>query len=71
MIQAGCFFGEFDLTGVFYSVLIKDSCRKYSKFKWLGKLFVFTRLPNGLSTARSIFVKVMKPVLGTLLKIGA
>ena len=38
--------------------------------KWLGKLYFFTRLANGLSTASSIFTKVMKPVFGTLLELG-
>ena len=70
MIQKGCFFGKIDLTDAFYSVLIKHNCRKYLKFEWLGKLYVFTCLPNGLSTASRIFTKVMKPVFGTLRKMG-
>ncbi|MEW8542095.1 MAG: reverse transcriptase domain-containing protein, partial [Candidatus Thiodiazotropha sp.] len=70
MIHEGCFFAKIDLKDAFYSVSIKDTFRKYLKFEWQGKLYEFTCLPNGLSTASRIFTKVMKPVFGTLRKMG-
>lgn len=64
------FFAKIDLKDAFYSVSINANFRKYLKFEWQGKLFEFTCLPNGLSTASRIFTKVMKPVFGTLRKMG-
>lgn len=64
------FFAKIDLKDAFYSVSIRNNFRTYLKFEWQGKLFEFTCLPNGLSTASRIFTKVMKPVFGTLRKMG-
>lgn len=44
--------------------------RKYLKFIWKDKLYEFTCLPNGLSTASRIFTKVLKPLFSALRKTG-
>ena len=43
---------------------------KYLKFEKQGKLYCFTCLPNGLSTASQIFTKLLKPTFSALRKIG-
>ena len=70
MIRKNCFFAKIDLKDAFYSIGINDSFRKYLKFEWQGKLFEFTCLPNGLSSASRIFTKVLKPVFASLRKMG-
>ena len=70
MIRKGCWFAKIDLKDAFYSVGIAKFDRKYLKFEWEGKLYEFTCLPNGLSTASRIFTKVLKPVFAALRKIG-
>ena len=70
LIRKDCFFSKIDLKDAFYSVPVNHSFRKYLKFEWQGKLYCFTCLPNGLSTASRIFTKVLKPVFSTLRKIG-
>ena len=65
-----CYFAKIDLKDAFYSISINDNDRKYLKFEWQGKVYTFTCLPNGLSTASRIFTKVLKPVFAALRKIG-
>lgn len=70
LIRKDCYFGKIDLKDAFYSVPINKQFRKYLKFEWQGKIYAFSCLPNGLSTASRIFTKVLKPVFSTLRKIG-
>ena len=70
LIRRNCFFGKMDLKDAFFSVSIHRLFRKYLKFIWQGKLYAFTCLPNGLSTASRIFTKVLKPMFSTLRKLG-
>ena len=70
MIRPGCFFSKVDLKEAFYSIGINRQFQKYLKFLWQGTLYVFTCLPNGLSTASRIFTKVLKPVFAALRKMG-
>ena len=70
LVRQNCYFAKVDLKDAFFSIPIHSNFRKYLKFKWLGKLFSFTCLPNGLSTASRIFTKVLKPIFSTLRKLG-
>ena len=54
----------------YYSVPIHQSNKKFLKFSWRGKLFQFTCLPNGLSSAPMCFTKILKPVYATLRRAG-
>ena len=51
-----------------YSIPVNQNFRKFLKFYWKGKLYSFTCLANGLSSASRIFTKVLKPV--SLRKMG-
>ena len=66
MIRRNCFLAKIDLKDAFYSVPIHKHFRKYLKFVWEGKLYSFTCLLNGLSTASKIFTKIFS----ALRKIG-
>ena len=59
-----------DLKDAYYSVPIHQSHQKFLKFSWRGKLFQFTCLPNGLSSAPRCFIKILKPVYATLRRAG-
>ena len=54
-----------DLTDAYYTVPVAPEHRKYLQFMWGGKLFQYTCLPNGLSSAPRYFTKLLKPVYGT------
>ena len=44
--------------------------QKYLKFEFNTKLYQFTCMPNGLSSAPRIFTKLLKPVYETLHNMG-
>ena len=54
------------LTDAYYTVSVAPEHRIYLRFMWDGKLFQYTCLPNGLSSAPRYFTKLLKPVYGTL-----
>lgn len=55
-----------DLTDGYYTVSVAPELSKYLRFMWRGKLFQYTCLPNGLSSAPRYFTKLLKSVYGTL-----
>lgn len=54
------------MTDAYYTVPVAPEHRKYLRFMWGGKLFQYTCLSNGLSSAPRYFTKLLKPVYGTL-----
>ena len=62
--------GSIDLTDAYYSVPIDESYQKYLKFSHDGKLYKFTCMPNGLSSAPRYFTKLLKPILAVLRQQG-
>lgn len=52
-----------DLKYAYYTVLISKDDHKYLKFKFNGRLYQYTCLPNGLSCAPRVFTKLLKPVM--------
>lgn len=55
-----------DLTDAYLTVPVAPEDRKYLWSMWRGKLFQFTCLLSGLSSAPRYFTKLLKPVYGTL-----
>ena len=70
LVEKNCFFAKIDLKDAFYSISVNQHFRKFLKFYWKGKLYSFTCLANGLSSASRIFTKVLKPVFASLRKMG-
>ena len=54
---------KFDLKAGYHHVDIAEWCRTFLGFKWMGKYYVFTVLPFGLSSAPYIFTKCLRPMV--------
>lgn len=70
LLTPNCFMVSIDLQDAYYVVPIKNSDRKFLRFSFQGKLFEFTCLPFGLSTAPYTFTKLLKPVISYLRNLG-
>ena len=66
MMKPGVFMASIDLKDAYYSVPIRIAYQKYLKFAFNIKLYQFTCMRNGLSSATRIFTKLLKPVYETL-----
>ena len=66
MMKPGCFMASVDLENAYYTMPIHSVHQKYLKFMFNGTLYQYTCLPNGLSSAPRIFIKLLKPVYATL-----
>ena len=70
MVRKNCYMASIDLTDAYYSVPVATVDQKYLMFQFEGIRYKYVCLPNGLSPARRIFTKLMKPVLSSLRKKG-
>ena len=70
MVTPNCFMASVDLKDAFYSVPIHQDHQNFLKFTWMGHLYQFTCLPNGLACVPRLFTKLLKPVYSTLRKQG-
>ena len=66
LVSPNCFMGSIDLSDAYYSVPVHPNYQKFLKFTHNGKIYKFTCLPNGLTSAPRIFTKLLKPVLASL-----
>ena len=66
MMRQNCSFASIDFKHAFFSVKIKNEDRKYLRFKWQGKHYQFTCLPQGLGPASRVFTKILKPAFAHL-----
>ena len=70
MITPGCYMTSIDLKDAYYSVSIAKQDRKYLKFSWDGKLYQFTCLGQGISSAPRIFTEIMRVPVSVLRQLG-
>ena len=70
MMRQNCFMASIDLSNAYYSVPVALTDQKYLLFKLEGQFYKFVCLPNGLSSARRVFTKLLKPVFPALHKQG-
>ena len=70
LMTEGCFFGSIDLKDAYFSINIKESSRKYFRFRFQNILYQFIGLPQGYKDSPRVFTKVMLPVLGKLREKG-
>jgi hypothetical protein len=70
LLRLGCFMCSIDLKDAYYTVPIDQKYVKYLKFEYGGKIYKFTCMPNGLSSAPRIFTMLSKPVFSYLRKQG-
>ena len=70
MLFQGAWLGSIDLREAYYAIPIREEDRKYLCFQWEGKLFQFTCIPFGLSSAPWIFTKTLKPIFAKFHEMG-
>lgn len=70
LITKDTFMASIDLKNAYHTVSIAEEHQKYLRFQWNGKIFQYTCLPFGISSAPRIFTKLMKPVYSKLRALG-
>ena len=70
LLKQNCFMASIDLSDAYFSVPIHTEHQKYFKFLWRGKLYQFTCLAQGLSSAPRMFTKLLKPMYSVLRQQG-
>jgi ribonuclease HI len=66
LITPGCYMASLDYTDAYYSLAVHLQDRKFLRFQSEGKLYEYSALPNGLSSACRFFTKVGKIPLSIL-----
>lgn len=62
LVTPGVFMSSIDLSDAYFTVPIHMDSRRFLRFRWKGKLYQFTALPNGLACAPRLFTKLLNPV---------
>ena len=70
LVKPDMFFASTDIRHGYYSVPIAEEDRKKLRFTYLGKIYQYRALPNGISCAPKQFTKLMKPVYASLRMLG-
>ena len=55
LITEGCYFGSIDLKDAYYSIPIHENYQKYLTLFWKEKYYQYVVLPNGFSSAVSLY----------------
>ena len=58
----GCWYGKLDLSNCFLSFPLHPSVRRYFCFRFEGRLYQFTHMPFGLSTAPRVCTQLLSVV---------
>jgi hypothetical protein len=66
LVRQNCYMASVDLRDAYYTIPISKDYQQYLRFLWEGKLYQYTCLPNGLSSAPRYFTKILKPVYSNL-----
>lgn len=66
LLEENSYIATIDLKDAYNSVPVHKAYRKYLRFKFLDKIYEFTCLCFGLSTAPYTFTKIMKPLMHLL-----
>ena len=70
VMDSGLWLASVDLKDAYFHVGIRKEHRKYLRFCWQGKLYEYSVLPFGLSTAPRVFTKILAPVIEWLRRRG-
>ena len=63
LLRVNDWMARIDLNDAYFSVLIAEQHRKFLRFCWEQRSYQITYLPLGLSTAATVFTKILKPVM--------
>ena len=66
-LSKGKYFSKLDLSQAYQQLLLDDDSKKYVAINTHRRLFQYTRLPFGISSAPGIFQRVMESVLQGLI----
>lgn len=61
---------KLDLKDAYFCVPVKQSQRKFLKFRWKRKIFQFTCMAFGLAPGPRCWTKLLKPLVGFLRRLG-
>ena len=70
LVSRNCYMASIDLRHAYYSVPVAEEHQKFLRFQWRGKIYQYTCLPNGISSAPRLFTKLMKLVNSKLRALG-
>ena len=70
LLRHGDWLAKVDLKDAYFVIPIDPTHRRYLRCQVLGKIYQFTCLPFGLSSALWVFTKTLKPVLALLREMG-
>ena len=62
MLFPGAWLASIDLKEAYYTIPISESDQKYLCFQWENKVYKFTCVPFGLSSAPWLFTKTLRPI---------
>lgn len=66
LVNRGDYMASVDLENAYYTVKIAEEQQRFLCFKWQGKVYQYTCLPNGVAEGPRLFTKLMKPIFATL-----
>ena len=66
LVRPNMFFASVDLKDAYYTINVDPNFRKFLKFSWNSKIYIYTVAPNGLACVPRKFTKLVKPVLAKL-----
>jgi len=69
-LEKNCYMASIDLRHAYYSVPVATEHQKFLRFQWKGKIYQYTCLSNGISSAPRLFTKLTKPVYSKLRTLG-
>ena len=64
MLQPNDWMVRIDLKDAYFSIPVHQEYQKYLRFIWGRKMYQFTCLPFGLSSAPRVFTKILRPIVG-------
>ena len=70
LVNKGDYIVSVDLKHAYYSVKIAEEQQKLLCFKWQGKIYQFTCLPNRVTEGPRLFTKLIKSIFASLKKRG-
>ena len=70
MVRKDCYMSSIDLSNEYYSIPVAICDQKYIIIQFTGQLCKFVCLPNGLTSAPTLFTEILKPVFIALHKEG-
>lgn len=70
LINKGDYMASVDLRHAYYTIKIAEEQQRFLCFKWQGRIYQFTCLPNGIAEGPRLFTKLMKPVYAKLREMG-